>query len=482
MKKSRRQRKKYILTLFIAFFILIILVFIGFKVTENGVYTIYDTSTNEEYGTYKHFFFAKWKMNSFEDNDNIAIKDENQKVRALKHAVVNFNTKDITQNTTYTVDNSNEQGYINGNYGADGLYLDTSNDGSKVLFMISGIKAWVSIEEVELYYYDTYPQSYYYISDGSLIHAIMLNGETNQYQVLAIGKAPEFMKEDTIYFSYDGNWFYTDMDMLNNDIINNVTDNAVNKEAYYNFYQYVPHRTTTTVRENEYNEYLENAGINSVASAYPCADNESVLYNLQDTFIKVQEETYINSTMMFALALNESGYGKSQYAIEYNNLFGHAAYDSNPDNANVYDSLEDCIYQHAYNFLQLGYANPNDERYYGSWFGNKSSGINVMYASDPYWGEKAASFYYSLDDDKDINNIQLITTKLNKDINVYADDNAEDILYSYSSGDIVSFIIQKTENGWYQITSEAPVNNNKIDINKTFTSESIGYVRIEDLQ
>ncbi len=28
--------------------------------------------------------------------------------------------------------------------------------------------------------------------------------------------------------------------------------------------------------------------------------------------------------MMYALALNESGLGLSQYALEYHNLFGHA--------------------------------------------------------------------------------------------------------------------------------------------------------------
>ena len=32
-----------------------------------------------------------------------------------------------------------------------------------------------------------------------------------------------------------------------------------------------------------------------------------------------------------------------------------------------------------------------DSRYYGANLGDKASGICVKYASDPYWGEKAAS-------------------------------------------------------------------------------------------
>ena len=57
--------------------------------------------------------------------------------------------------------------------------------------------------------------------------------------------------------------------------------------------------------------------------------------------------------MMFAVALNESGYGQSEYALTNYNLFGHAAYDENPDSATTYKSLEDCIYQHAYGSFRM---------------------------------------------------------------------------------------------------------------------------------
>ena len=50
--------------------------------------------------------------------------------------------------------------------------------------------------------------------------------------------------------------------------------------------------------------------------------------------------------------------------------------------------------------ISESYCDPKDYigRYYGSHLGDKESGINVKYASDPYWGEKAASFYYRLDE------------------------------------------------------------------------------------
>ena len=480
MKKRRKRRaKKTFRNILIVFLLLIVLGFLGLKITENGIYTVYDISTNEAYGTYKHFLFAKWKMNSL-DNNNIVISNETGKIIALHNAIVNFNTKEITENTSYILDETKESGYLNGSYGTDGLYLDTSNDGSKILFLMSGAKGWVSIEDIQLFYYEDYPQSYYYINNGSLVHAILIDANSSQYQTLAIGPAPDFLKENTTYFSYDGNWFYTNMDNLSKDAIEGTHDNAINQEAYYNFYQYVPHRSLSNLNSEDYNRYLDKIGILSNASVYPCLDTESVLFNNGSIFTDVQDQTYINASMMYAVALNESGYGQSQYAIENHNLFGHAAYDENPDNANRYSSLEDCVYKHAYNFLQQGYANPMDERYHGSWFGNKASGINVMYASDPYWGEKAASFYYNLDNKKDFNTIQIITIKLKNDLNVY---NAigKDILYSYKKGEIVSFNYVNTENGWYKIMSEAPYINNQIDVNKAYDSRCIAYIKASDI-
>ena len=117
---------------------------------------------------------------------------------------------------------------MNGNYGADAQYLETSFDGKKVHFKISGVQAWTDINNVELYSYeDSYMLSTYFVYNGSLIHTIstdLIQGNVNS---IAIGPAPKFLKQDTTYYSYDGHYFYTSYK-------NVVKDKKVNKEPYYN--------------------------------------------------------------------------------------------------------------------------------------------------------------------------------------------------------------------------------------------------------
>lgn len=60
-----------------------------------------------------------------------------------------------------------------------------------------------------------------------------------------------------------------------------------------------------------------------------------------------------------------------------------------------YANVERSVYAHM-NTISARYSNPENKVYYGFIFGNKQSGMNVFYSSDPYWGEKAY-FYASLD-------------------------------------------------------------------------------------
>lgn len=469
MKRRRKVKKRVVFP--ILFLFLLLAGFIGLKVTENGTYTIENLNNGNVKATYHHYIFAKIKMDTI-DKKAICIKNEDGKVLRLKSGIVNLHTKDVTENTSYTTDN-NEEGYTNGSYGADAQYLGTSLDGKKVHFKISGVSAWTDIDNVTLYLYsDSLNISYYYIYQGSLVHTISTDIESGTANTLSIGIAPDFLKDDTYYYSYDGHYFYTSFNKL-------TKDKPINDEPYYNYYQYVPHRTTSTLTNNDYNTYLEKYGIADQATAYPCLDSQSILYNQGDLFNSIQSKYSINAAMMYSLALNESGIGKSQYAIEYHNLFGHAAIDSNPDAANQYNSIEECIQQHAYNFLQQGYANPNDERYHGSWFGDKASGINVNYASDPYWGEKAASFYYKLDSDRqDYNSNSIKTIQLTHDLNVYASDK-KTVLYSYDKGEIVSIHVLDEDSNYYTISSEAPIKNNEININKTYRNDK-AYIKIKN--
>ena len=98
------------------------------------------------------------------------------------------------------------------------------------------------------------------------------------------------------------------------------------------------------------------------------------------------------------VAANESAWGSSWIAQNKNNLFGLNAIDTSPgQSANYFASPTQCVNEFTETFLSKGYMNPQDWRYFGGFLGNKASGVNVKYASDPYWGEKAANVAWSLD-------------------------------------------------------------------------------------
>ena len=107
----------------------------------------------------------------------------------------------------------------------------------------------------------------------------------------------------------------------------------------------------------------------------------------------------------------------------------------------------------------------------------------MQYASDPYWGEKAAHFYYQLDtrdNQKDQKSITVHTELAQNDIPVYADKEKTSILYTMPAQEITSFVIEKQEDDWYTIASEAPVSDQKIDVSASYRS-SVGYIKIKDL-
>lgn len=484
MKKTRRKKKieskKMFLLAVVTLLMALLAIFLGLKVTENGTFYVMDLNHPEEtLATYHHFTFARNKMNRLEGSD-VYIVDENGRIVAVKEGLVNFHTKDASQHTSYRIDANDSNGYTNGSYGADALYLGTDDSGTQVKFLLSGVTGWVDIAEVELYMFDEdIMVSSYHIQDGSLIHTIctdMVQGSSASYP---IGPAPKGLEENVIYYSYDGHWFYADLKQMADDKRNDSTDNAVNQEAYYNFYQYMPHRSYSSITAQDINDFLESRGIDASADTYPCEANQSVLYDQGDLFVGTQKAYGVNAAMIAALALNESSYGQSQYAIENNNLFGHAVYDESPDSANTYVSLEQCIINHAQHFIQEDYANPDSAKYNGSWFGDKNSGINVNYASDPYWAEKAAFFYYQLDPDA-YKSYTLITQEAKKEIPVYNKVNG-DVLYSYDQSDIVSFLVIDEKDGWIEVQSEIPIINNKGNIEEIYTKDSTVYVKRADL-
>ena len=108
-------------------------------------------------------------------------------------------------------------------------------------------------------------------------------------------------------------------------------------------------------------------------------------------FKEAEERYQINALYLIAHSALESSWGRSQIAKDKNNFFGIAAYDTTPyDSAKSFDDVDKGI---------LGAAKWIRENYIDNgrtYLGNKSSGMNVLYASDPYWGEKIASIMMSI--------------------------------------------------------------------------------------
>ena len=197
------------------------------------------------------------------------------------------------------------------------------------------------------------------------------NGYEPVSEAIVIGPAPSDMNEGVKYYSYDGVNFYSDSDFKNKSF------------TYYNYYQFLPLRSKTNISADIFNSYI---------SKY---DN-SVMRGTGQTFIDAQNKYGINALLLFAMAAHESGNGTSGYATKRNNLFGWNAVDADPNQATSFSSVAVCVNQQAGVNLR-GFVDVTDGRFFSSSLGNKGSGLNVKYASDPYWGMEIASIAYQID-------------------------------------------------------------------------------------
>ena len=436
----------------------------------------YDHPESGPIDTFDHFLFAESKMYTTE-GDRIVVVDSSGKVLAAKNAVVSLKNNQEDHIVHFTNKYTKVDEVVNGDYAADALYLDTSADGSRILFEIAGVQGWADAKDVELVLYTEDLQlSYYYRYENSLVHCISQDMNEDVHTSYSIGPCPKYVKEDVIYYSYNGHWFYDDFYEMYLDKQAGSHQHAVNQIAHYCFYQYLPYRSYTELTPDDFNNHItEMTGIVS--------SDQSVLYNSGYIFIDIQNQTGVNAAMMFASAVNDSGYGQSELAISSNNIFGHQVYSREGGADGRYNSLYDCIYQHAYYFVQGNYSNPSSDTYHGSWFGDKDSGIALTYSGDPYWGEKNASIYYQIDrlaGMKDYKEYKTMTFRTDHDIVVYSDPKNKNELYRYESGETVSFIILGEEGSWYKIYSEVPITNYKADPTAQYI-ETIAYIRIKDV-
>ena len=283
-------------------------------------------------------------------------------------------------------------------------YTETTQADGYTWYKISynGSDAWIAkTDSVTVLTGSTNLNTFYknYGGSGNLIHYYdTYNGTGYTRSISNLGTAPSWMPKEVIYYSFDGNYFYTTLESMLEDYRNGTYEHSVNYDnPYYSYYLYLPSHSTTSYTAEDLDNIIISKGYNA---------SNSKMYGTGQYF-KEAEETYgQNALMMFSHAATESAYGTSNIAMDKNNLFGYGAADSCAyDCAYSYDSPRDSIMDYAQKTGD-NYSYVTGKYYYGSHFGNKSSGRNVKYMTDPYAGEKEAAKSFLSDDDfggKDFN-------------------------------------------------------------------------------
>lgn len=413
--------------------------FVGFD--ENGNLNTYNTNELEQE-------VSDAMMSS------LAVIDE----KAIAYGVVNFRVKaSASEITTYTNCENEQQGYINGYSMSEGAFLGYEN--GKVKFKAAGVTGLVNPSEVGIIDYDNAKTvSCYKTSNGGLYHYVanIITNSDSYYSVNYIGNIPSYLSNNTTYYSYDGHYFYASYNRMIDDYKNGVYSNSVNSNnPYYNYFQYLPARSKTSLTASQLDQYT----IQMVSSGKLLNSGSSLISN---------QNTYgVNALIMYANAALESGWGQSQIAINRNNLFGHGAVDSNPYyGANGYASVDDCIKYHAKMFISEGYCDPKDYsgRYYGSHLGDKESGINVKYASDPYWGEKIAHICWSVQNGLGVNEANKYTLGIANDNVAFYTNPDSNLLFNSGNFSSYPIILLSKSDDYYKVQTDPTLNENRTSI------------------
>ncbi len=373
----------------------------------------------------------------------------------------------------------------------------------------------------------------YYFTNNDILYHHIHKGEYFSDVNMTLGTAPFEYKEEKVktyiltnstgfsldannrYYSFDGNYFYTTFKEMIDDYRNGNYNNSLNKDnPHYPYFMYVPSRAKTNYQANTFNQMIINQGYSSfpvnpksyvdptTQSFVKNLGSTSMMYGIGEYLIAAQNKYGSNALSIFSAAARESGYGRSVIAYYKNNLFGMGAVDGNAFNAAYsYDSVNDSIIDYSKKISVSSYSNINDYRYNGTHLGNKLSGSQVQYASDPYSGESSTGSAYSLD----LSNGQLdnysntLGIKNNNQlVNVYSEPSKTSrVLYqtkNNANGRILtnlSFIVSDKvtvyEDGkyqsYYKVFTDLTLNDNRVvDTTAYYNFENCyGYIKEEDL-
>ena len=135
------------------------------------------------------------------------------------------------------------------------------------------------------------------------------------------------------------------------------------------------------------------ADINRLYSLMGASDSK--LAGKGATFKAAEQRYGVNALYLVAHSALESAWGRSKIAKDKNNFFGISAYDDTPyTSATKFDDVDSGI-MGAARWINSRYLHNSGYPANGAYLGNKAGGMNVNYATEPYWGESIASIMFS---------------------------------------------------------------------------------------
>ena len=289
--------------------------------------------------------------------------------------------------------------YVTGNFTINGKNYSFQSNGK----WISDTAAYYKVKPITANVYSASGEKLSYISQGSIVSIdgdeakdgrlpvkiSGLSGYMNKSDLVAVSSDSEFIP----HYATDGNYLYHELSPYTSiRVAPHSSSMAIGKKYYsadgINFENFTVEnpflfrdlRKPTNYTAEELNKVYSLMNIQG-----------SRLSGKGEVFKEAEKRYQVNALYLMAHSALESAWGRSQIAKDKNNFFGIAAYDTTPyDSAKSFDNVDKGI---------LGAAKWIRENYIDegrTHLGNKSSGMNVLYASDPYWGEKIASIMMTI--------------------------------------------------------------------------------------
>ena len=284
--------------------------------------------------------------------------------------------------------------YVTGNFTINGKDYTFQSNGK----WISDTAAYYKVKPITANVYSASGEKLSYISQGSIVAIDGAEAKDGRLPVKISGLSGYMNKSDLVAVSSDSDFiphYATDGNYLYHEL------------SPYASIRVAPHSSSMAIGKKYYSAdgiNFENFTVENPflfrdlrkPTNYTAEELDKVysLMNIKGSrlagkgaiFKEAEKRYQINALYLIAHSAIESSWGRSQIAKDKNNFFGIAAYDTTPyDSAKSFDDVDKGI---------LGAAKWIRENYIDNgrtYLGNKASGMNVLYASDPYWGEKIAS-------------------------------------------------------------------------------------------